>query len=274
MNHFNEATPRGKQPRFIHIVQTSPLTVAGEGWGMLASKDKGGFAKVVWKTIADQVGTGLGGLLSYQDFGEQAFQKRHPHIDLTLNGWQIQDGQATHTPRIELRNGGYKNWQGTLVKHASKKYGVEARRGNLKVGSVITGHLPYYSVLRYQMRELVDLRKVDYSREKQTVNWISYKDNTRTKHTVHEFMAGMFEYQMRLGPWSNDWGTGKQNLHFRYGHIADTLLHKVSPQIGGEEIPHRKNCPCNNCGDWERVFLDDVDEGLARYPSTAGFRQL
>src|SRR5581483_3377722 len=71
MNQFSMCTPRGQPMRFIHIVQTSPLTDDGHGWGLKASWNPRRFARIVWTNLQDaygDAGPGLGGVLSYQDF--------------------------------------------------------------------------------------------------------------------------------------------------------------------------------------------------------------
>jgi hypothetical protein len=178
---------------------------------------------------------------------------------LTLNGWRLADGKAERTPQMNLRHGGAHRFQVALAARATA-FDVEATewQGNLKVQSPVVGAAEYYRVLRYQMRELVDFKKLDYSRDRQMVWWMSYKDNRRQQMTVLHFLAGLKEYQVRLGPWSRHEGEGRQNLHFRYGHMADTAIARTERLVGGASIPHGKRCPCSECGDWDRVFPDET----------------
>lgn len=258
LDSFHRCTPAGQRPRFIHIVQTAPLTSNGRGWGLPASQNHRTFVKIVWQTLQEAYGDGLGGVLSYQDFGERGFAKRHPHVDLTLNGWRLKDGKPERTPQLKLRHGGAHRFQEALAKRAMT-FDVEATEweGNLKVQAPVLTAPEYYRVLRYQMRELLDFKKLGYSRERQVVWWMSYKHNRRQKMTVPFFLNGLQEYQARLGPWSRHPGEGRQNLHFRYGHMADTAIGRTERLVEGSPIPHGKRCPCSDCGDWERVLEEE-----------------
>lgn len=260
MDQFHRCTPKGEQPRFIHIVQTAPLTDDGEGWGMTASQDLKAFGGVVWRTLVDHFGDGIGAVMSYQDFGEQGFAKRHPHMDLTLNGWRLEDSQAVKTPRIDLTGSGRRRWDESFVKHA-QSVEIGARRGNLDVTGVRIGVQAYWKILQYQMRELVDLRKLDYDRDKQLVYWKSYRDGQRQKMTAGDFVCGLYEYRNRLGVWG---AKPSQNLHRRYGHLSKRTINQTQRKMDGVEQKHRKNCPCIQCSDWDRVFLPEVESGMAR----------
>lgn len=262
LDKFHRCTPASKQPRFTHIVQTAPLTDDGQGWGVAAARDFATFAKIVWRTLNEMYPGNIGALLSYHDFGERAFKKSAPHIDLTLNGWSLQDGAPTRTPTYELRTGGYDSWQAAIVRNASV-LDLEARPGNLKIAATTTGARNYYRVLRYQMRELVDFRKLEYDRSRQLIWWHSYKDGARTRFPVLEFKARMAAYQWRLGQWPQGQDVGKE-IHRAFGHLSKRSLRSTQKAFGGLPLPHGASCPCSECGDWERVFLDDVDREAAQ----------
>jgi hypothetical protein len=255
LDNFNRCTPGTEEPRFTHIVQTAPIYEDGTGWGNQACRNLPKFAKIVWDTLAESYGEGIGAVLSYQDFGERCFAKRHPHIDLTLNGWKLEDGKPAPTPIYDLKGHGRARWDQAVVKRALA-LNLEAERGNVHITPTIEGYRPYYKILRYQMRELVDLRKITYSRTQGKVWWMSYKDNSQQEFTVEEFLAGLTEYQARLQAWMK----GGQSLHRAFGHLAKRSIGKTEDAMGGGPIPHGEECPCSECGDWERVYLDEVDE--------------
>jgi len=212
----------------------------------------------VWDTLTEHLGDGLGAVMSYQDFGERAFLKRHPHMDLTLNGYRLKgDGTSEATPAFDLKGGGHARWMKAYRKNA-ERFEANPREGNLHVTPAIVGVRPYYAILRYQMRELVDLRKLDYSREKRVVYWHDYRENVRHGMTVDHFLDGLVEYHMRLGTWTAARGHKKQ-LHRAYGHMAKNRIGATERLVGGAELPHGADCPCGECGDWHRVFLDDPD---------------
>jgi hypothetical protein len=263
MDTLHLATPAGEQPRFYHIVQTAPLTQDGRGWGKLASQDVANFSLAVWKLTKEFYGDGIGTIQSYQDFGERTFAKRHPHIDYSLNGSRVLDGLATPVRRIELRDGGLERWHdrflalvADLLPGAVVRDERGAWQGNVRFIGVRVGVHNYWGALRYQLRELVDVRKLDYDAAKAAVYWRDYSLPVRQKFTVAEFFYGLHEYQKRLGTWG---APGRKALHRRYGIVSDRLLDKTASGIGGVPVPHGEGCPCPDCQDWERVILDDVD---------------
>ncbi|MHB8632753.1 MAG: hypothetical protein ACYDBQ_02130 [Thermoplasmatota archaeon] len=270
LNEFHRCTPKGQRPRFAHLVQTAPLAEDRTGWGLKASENHRAFAKVVWKTLEEAYGGGVGGVLSYQDFGERGFAKRHPHIDLTLNGWRLSEGGPRKTATYELKAGGADRLQAALCRRAtSLDLQAADKPGNLHIQPWVTGMGEYYRTLRYQMRELVDFRKLDYSRDACLVWWMSYKENRREKMTCKEFLDGLIEYETRLGSWTKrDEHDARQSLHFRYGHMADRAIGKTEAAMGGSDIPHGRRCPCSDCGDWDRVFPDDDPNGRHDVPGS------
>lgn len=251
-DQFARCTPHGRRPRFVHVVQTAPIYDDGTGWGVAASQDVKAFGGVVWDALTDLYGAGLGAVMSYQDFGEQAFAKRHPHMDLTLNGYMLQDGQPVLTPRIDLQGNGRAKWDETVVHHA-RRLDATAHRGSAWIGSAVEGVRAYYGQLKYQMREMVDFRKLDYSRDKGRIWWLSYKDGQRTMFTPDQFLDGLIEYQVRLQTW-----THSTQLHRAYGIMAKRSIGKTEALVGGAPLPHDDSCPCGECGDWHRVFLEDT----------------
>jgi hypothetical protein len=261
LDKYHRCTPKGQSMQLFHIVQTAPIYDDGTGWGVEASSNLKAFGNIVWENLQEFYGEGIGAIMSYQDFGERLFAKRHPHMDLTLNGWMLKDGQPAKTPKLNLQGGGRARWDNALVQRATR-FRVDAKRGSLDVSRVIDERAIQYKVLRYQMRELVNLRQVQYNRDRQTVTWHAYsKDRdvpTQTTLTVHEFKAGLAEYQWRLKQWPQGEDEGME-LHRAYGHIAKRSVRKTQKAMGGVPMPHDELCPCAECGDWERVFLDDFD---------------
>jgi hypothetical protein len=254
LDRFARATPAGKEPAFVHAVLTAPASPNGEGWGWKASQNVPTFALVIRKALEDVYGPGLGGVMSYQDFGERAFAKRHPHMDLSLNGWLIEDASVKPLPRVRLERGGYDRVAAATARRA-KAIHVDAGPSNVDFSARIVGVREYYKVLRYQMREMVDFRKAVYSRTKQAVEWLSYKDARRERFTVQEFKAGYLEYRHRLGLE----GGSRVEFHRSFGHLSKRSLPKVEALVGGAPLPHGRKCPCSECGDWERRFDEEFD---------------
>ncbi|MES2153924.1 MAG: hypothetical protein V4510_02200 [bacterium] len=252
---FQRCTPAGEEPRFMHIVQTAPIYDAAPSWGMAASRNPTGFSSVIWKAIEEGFGPGVGGVASYQDFGEGAFVRRHPHIDMTINGWTIKDGKAMELPFYDLGGGrdgndGLMAWKANVLRQAQALH-LGADATSTYFGVLVEGVARYHKILSYQLREMVDLRKIEYNAEERIVTWVSYKNAERTDMTVRKFMLGFHDYAARLDVFN---GSSGDKLHRAHGHMANRVIRATSKAIGGKGDPHSENCGCVRCGEWVRVF--------------------
>ncbi|MFO1534843.1 MAG: hypothetical protein ABR586_04195, partial [Thermoplasmatota archaeon] len=247
-----KCTPQGEQPRFSHIVITAPIYDAPESWGLKASRNPKAFMDVVWRVLTEIYGEGLGAHMSYQDHGEAGLARRHPHIDLTLNGWTVKDARVDELPYYELGGGGYDHFIDTIEKHANALH-LGARASSLYVGAIIEGFERYHKILGYQVRELLDLRKLRYDRTGSRVGWESYKEPYDTTWMpVRDWFLAFEEYCARLRVFNGESG---RKLHYDYGHMAANHIRATQAATGGKPDPHPEDCPCSRCGDWRRVFL-------------------
>ncbi len=254
LEKFYLCTPGGREPRFIHIVQTAPTGFEG-AWGDVACRDVPGFARVVWRALQDLYGRGIGAVMSYHDFGERGLAQVHPHMDLTLNGWMLMGDGPEMTPRFELKGGGVARWHDAVTRRAqSLRLGATA--GNVSVTRPITGAEAYYRILKYQMREIFDVRKLLYRPDEGAVYWCSYRDNRRERFAVADFLRLFDAYSWRLGLYE---AGGRERLHRSFGHLSKRGFRRSAQAFGGQVPPHGSRCPCAGCGDWNRVVLDDVD---------------
>ncbi|MCA1818507.1 MAG: hypothetical protein LC620_00380 [Halobacteriales archaeon] len=249
---FHACTPAGKQPRFAHVVMTAPIFDDGKGWGRFARENLKAFRDITWKTTKAAFGPGIGGLLSYQDFGEKPFLKGHPHMDYTINGWTLEASEPTKTPEYTLKGGGHQKWVHRVQAAVAARWLLPPNEGttNFRIQPFVTGVPEYVGVLAYQLRELVDVRKLEYDRTRQLVYWKSYRDNTRTKLTVPEFFEGLRDYQRRLGEWGRHQAA---SLHVATGHMARRTIGITATAMGSEERNHRRGCHCGDCTEWELV---------------------
>ncbi|HUR61952.1 MAG TPA: hypothetical protein VM286_06265 [Candidatus Thermoplasmatota archaeon] len=284
LNHLNklsECTPKGQQIHTLHIVQTAPIYDHGlnpkEGWGVDASNNLDAWFQIVWKTLLDAYGPGIGAILNYQDYGEQIFHKRHPHIDLVLNGWTIQGKDAQAIQEYNLKDHGYEKFQNQLLQNAQQHWPTNGKHGNLRIKPRKPSTALARQVLDYSSREIIDFRKMRYNHETQQVAWHNYKTNDWNLMDVHQTLAGFTEYEMRLGVFESNRAYGIDNddeadnntqnqLHRAFGHMSNKLLHKTSANIGGTPLPHNQDCICSQCRDWQLVILDDVDREIGKAP--------
>jgi len=256
LDRFSRATPKGQPMQFVHIVLSAPLTEDGQGWGAKAHQDIPKFAKVTRRVLEDIYGEGLGGVMSYQDFGERPFHKIHPHMDLTLAARRLVDGKM-----MALRPLNLKVERATIDAHTANRaraFQIDARKGDIDFSRVIHGAQEYYPVLKYQMRELFDLRKVEYKRREGKVEWKNYKDVRREAYRADEFVTGFESYARRLGLYGYE-GTPVE-LHRYSGYMSKGSLRETEAMVEGSSIPHGRGCPCSECEDWELRFDDDFGQ--------------
>lgn len=263
LERFHLCTPEGEKPRFIHIVVTAPTgDKKGDGWGWEAMKDYKAFRKTVWSMLAEIYGEGIGGLLTYQDFGERPFQKIHPHIDLTLNGWRLaKDKSPVKVPLLNFHQGNKETYLQIVAKHANKIQPL-AEPGEFHVSRPVDGIEGYYKALRYHLREMVDLRKWKYDSPKNEVEYESYREHRRVKMASEVFIEGFKEYRQRLDLGKGDgrnglsgkWSAGR--LTEAYGHLHKSKKNKTKVAMGGVPLVHDDGCMCSVCHEWER----DVEE--------------
>ena len=266
MARFQKCKPADQDMRLAHVVQTAHFSAESGGWGDYASKDVDSFRRIVARVVQESFGSGYGAYFSYQDFGERAFGKRHPHLDFTVNGWSLApEGGAVLTRTYDTTHGGYDQWVQRTRQHAAAAFLLhDSYIGtNLKIQRWRTGYAAYYNAMLYQVRELVDVRKMTYDRSRGVVYWSSYRDNTREKMTVNQFEEGLADYQFRLGPWGHYQG---RRLHVGMGHLADGRLPKTMKAMGGEEPAHRRNCQCADCQEWSPPLQPDDDGDYAFDP--------
>lgn len=262
LNAFARCTPVGQDHRFIGIVQTVQVRDDESGWGRGAVRNPNVFLRAVANHLDESYGPGLGFRISFQAFGERGPKKWHPHADLTINGYAIVDGNATPIPPYDLTNGGRLRWHNDFIRHFQKAFPdsgpINTRPGrSMHMLEPRLGALRYYPIMRYKVREMVDLRKILYNREKQTIMWTDYTTGATTLYTVQEFMHGILRYQEMYGAWTQK---ANSKLHVPFGHMSKRLINRTEADVGGAELPHGKDCPCHHCNDLERVFLDDVDQ--------------
>ena len=260
LERFQACTPAGRQPRFAHIVMTAALREDGAGWGRFAKEDPKAFRELTWKVTKSAYGEGAGAYMTYQDFGERAFSKVHPHLDFTLNGWSLDaDDRPVLTPTYSLKAGGSQRWMDAVRREVVARWLLpdDEAVSNLNIQAFITGAKPYARILAYQLRGLVDVRKMTYERGRQLVYWSSYRDNTRARMTVQEFHDGLADYQRRLGPFGDHQA---KTLHVGMGHLADRRLKTTAKQMGSVEPDHRRGCFCYACADWELLHPNEEGE--------------
>lgn len=259
MARFAKCKPATQEMRLAHVVQTAHFSVDSGGWGERASRDVDAFRRIVARVVQESFGSGYGAYFSYQDFGERAFGKRHPHLDFTINGWSLAaDGRAELTRTYDTTHGGYNLWVQRTRQHAAAAFLLhdDYIGTNLKLQRWRTGYAAYYNAMLYQVRELVDVRKMTYDRQRGLVWWNSYRDNSRERMTLSEFEEGLADYTTRLGAWGHHQA---RRLHVGMGHLADGRIPRTMKAMGGEAPSHRRNCQCAECQEWSPPLDADED---------------
>ncbi|MBI2077958.1 MAG: hypothetical protein HYT80_06245 [Euryarchaeota archaeon] len=257
MEDFQLATTPGQRRLVVPWTLAAAYYDDGTGVGAVARKDLERFAKAVSDFLHQlyeaQPGE-LGWIMSYQDFGERAFKKPNPHWHITMNGHYFRDGKMEPLPRVSLKGKGRERvsalWDAALGVHLGfdRTTGklVPKVAGNSRVEEPAVGRGAFFKWLKYETRELIDLRKLVYSRQNTTVAWYSYHDrHERTYFHSAEFFAGLQEYRRRLRPDESN------RLHRQYGYMVGRKLAEVSAAIGSEaELHDPLRCACDECHDW------------------------
>jgi len=257
-------TPANEEPRMAHMVLEAMVrNDDSTGWGVQASRDLPRFFQATHELLTELFGEGIGWKGSYQDFGERPFKKVNPHLDFTLNGYRIQEGQSIKLKPLNVKGNSGADWlmrkQAEVLKRHFQDVVVTMP---LHLGWFVPPHR-YEKALRYQLREMVNLTRFRYNRARQTMTWHPYNEEPVTVLSVLEFEVGVAEYQARLGQWGYE---PAQELHRGMGHMAKRSVRTTAKAIGGCLREHPKNCSCRDCGDWQRVFLDEAatEAGAAR----------
>ncbi|MFO1532833.1 MAG: hypothetical protein ABR562_03910 [Thermoplasmatota archaeon] len=276
-------TPAGQEPRFSHIVITAPIyakrcpacdpgdtddrpdpncqSCLGRGngtsahsWGLEASGNPRAFKEVVWRTLLEMYGEGLGAHMTYQDHGEAGLARRHPHIDLTINGYTVNGGRVDVLPYFDFTEDRERVVR--IVEKHAQALRLGARATSFYIGQVVEGYAPYAKILAYQVREMIDLRKLRYDRDQQLVGWESYREGHETTWMrSRDWSSAYEEYCARLRIHMG----GNNSLHSDHGHMKGKAIASTRRVTGGRPEPHREGCPCSKCGDWHRIFLHTVD---------------
>lgn len=249
---FTRCTPPGERPRLVHAVFTAPVYDDGTGWGMKARVHVGAFMRTVWRTLEAYYGTGLGGYLSYQDFGERPFSKPHPHVDLLLNGWRVAEpGRPVPIPRPDFA-GPDRARLSECYDAAAHAFDVVAGPGNSWIGSLRVGLASARDELAYSVRQLVDLRKLVYVTPRgggpsMRVGWQSYREEGGIDWTQSNRFASWYEeYRARVRP------DAANTIHRAYGHMAPRALREAAAWgFSNEPLPHVEGCACTDCDEWE-----------------------
>jgi hypothetical protein len=248
MEKFRQVTPPGESRRVIPLTLTTLLLDSGEGYAIAASKDLGRFARAVahfLHTVYEAEPGELGWVMSYQDFGERAFKKRHPHWHVTLNGYRWRDDRMTPLPRVELRGSRHAKvaaaWDDAL-----RAFFPGADRGNFRIEEPAVGKGEFYKWLKYETRELVDMRKLAYARETSTAVWSSYHDgHERVRFHAAEFWAGLEEYRGRLHP------EKPNKLHREGGYMVGRIRRSLADVLKVPKEEHEPGtCDCAACHEW------------------------
>lgn len=261
LDAFKLCTPKGEPVRLWHVVLMAPLTEDGQGWGKQASEDIGRFAKVCRRTLEDWWGLGVGGIMAYQDFGERPFAKRAPHFDILLNGYQPGPDKAQPLRRLALEDGGHRELMNHFRSRAHYTLAAGARDGNFDIKEVGASWSARIRVSGYSLRELVDLRKVEYEPDAGRVGWRSYREDNVDWSTPTGVKAWWSEYSRRV--------ENGQALRRWFGTMARHDARSVLVRGFHGEDPHGLECLCNGCDEWQRLIGQWQDRVAAPFPGGA-----
>lgn len=270
-------TPVGKAPRLQRWVISANLEEEGASWGVKALKRRRAFRDAFWRFIERWHGPGCGGIVSYHDFGERGVAKFSPHIDATISARRIVDGQVIEMPVTNTRNGSIVDISGGRKQKAMKMMleEIEADFGPAE------GRIDIYTrpveeqnrialsttwfVLKYQLRQLFDVRKVIYIRRgadasQSTVTWDSGKEQfLNATLPIQEFEARAQDHLKRT--------KGPDRCTWHMGHMSDDEIADAATACGRVHKEHGKKCRCRKCNPGQveqsmEVRLTDEEESV------------
>lgn len=248
LDGFQLFTPKEQPMRLWHVVLTAPLTLDGQGWGSKACRDIPRFALVCRRFLQEVWGPGVGGVMSYQDFGETPFRKHHPHFDVIVNGYVLRDGMPVLLPRLDFAGSGGRRRLDDLYRGVSQTLvDMTARAGDLDFRAVGDSGMSRRRVVGYSVREMVDLRKSVYEGDGR-VGWRDYEEDTVDWTDRRGFCLWFDEYQSRVN--------NGQRLHRWFGAMSTRDVRNPVVRAFGGSDPHPGDCGCNQCDDWERLPAD------------------
>jgi hypothetical protein len=248
LDKIARATPKDMERR---VVPWTLSTVYGDdGSGPMAlSKDIGRYAKAVdhfLHEVYDAERGEIGWIMSYQDFGEKAFAMRNPHWHLTLIGRRWRDGKMESLPTPNLLVAKTKERIFAQWDNALAAWFPGVKMGNMRIEQPAVGRGAFWKWIKYEVRELVDLRKLLYHQGSRRVWWKKYHyGHERVEFNAGVFAAGLDEYRERLRP------DRPNRLHRDGGFMVGTSLDKLAKEIGGQPERHdEQTCPCKRCDRW------------------------
>lgn len=256
---FVRCTPLGQEPRLNHVVVKAMIRKDGTGWGNQARKDIDSFYNGAHELMRWAYGERVGWYGAYHDIGnEQALRKGNPHIDLCVNGWTMgDDGAAAQVKDYDVTGKGHERFCRKQEQVFYKRFGLDVVVTNLHFDWFRPGIANRLRLLQYQHREIVDVTKVRYNREAQKVYWVNEKDASRVEFKPIELLASIAEYGVRLGQWGYE---PERELHRAMGAMSKGNIRQTQKAMGSVEEKHPTNCACHDCGEWERVWLDGVQD--------------
>ena len=257
--------PKGQKPWIRRFVVTAPT--GDDDWGWRAVKDPGRMFAYAKDFLEWVFGKGIGGIFSLHWMGEEGPVKPHPHIDGFLVDQTFLDGEVRRLRSVSFDKAWQEERDEAMIRAAQRAYGgLITRPGDFWLGHAKQGIRVIRPEIMYQMRELMDPRKIRYGPQAPgRVGWRSYKGRGFLKvrwSTVDAFEAGVAKMGQVLRPWGGA-GRGSQ-WHRGVGFMAKSAIQRTQDAVGGEERVHWRGCVCVVCRDFLPEEMLDVEMAVAQ----------
>lgn len=241
-------TPHGAPVRFLSGAFSCRLSARLEGWGMTARERVADLKDTVRRFLLDAIGEGYGASLAYHDIGESGFAKPNPHVDVIVNGYALRGRGVEEVDHLDYTHGGKARYGRMWMEHIKRTFPLaDEREWDFRLTPNADADTNPWTTIRYHVRELADLRKLQYDAHRQVVSWESEREQfTNSELPVARFLAELRSYFRRTG------GPKGTVLRSRVGHFSQGAKRDVTARFGRREPRHPSSCTCIRCNGLER----------------------
>ena len=255
---IRKATPANEKPS-IFGVTIAPRDLPE--WRQVVRADHRAYMRACYRFLERMYGKNIGAIATYQEWGEAHFVRSHPHVHVTVDNWNIEDGKPKKVAYFDVaKAGGIDVVKKMLVEEMERAYGTspgfQLEHFNVKLEHVAVGEEEFWKWLKYQLRELLDPLK--WTPTEGGLEVSNYRDpHARVAVPRAVLHDGLRDYASRFGRWNV---RGKRTLDARYGILSDRNINDTADTMGYRG-KHREACRCRECVTRGRaIYADETYE--------------
>lgn len=241
----------------------------------LVTRDWQRFKHSIHGALRETFGPTVGAFTTYQEYGQSVLVKPRPHVHALIHNWRpTSSTKYRRTPMFMLDSGGKAKLEEIALRALNKAF-PDARgpawaawgtHNDLDIRWRDTPGKVAKSC-KYLVRELIDLRTLEYDRSAQTLRTIPYSDAVpRRLAPVATVKHTLVDYAIRTGGWYTQ---GRRPVDSAIGCMSDNDIGDTIALMGRHE-EHREGCWCKECSTWERAWGGDEVAPPLRATSRSG----